>query len=137
MISTVTRSAIIGSYETKLELTCPERDPDGTARTLLARLDGPGLSASVSAYDDNYGHLVTFFDDLAASWRGWDGERSFGSLEGDFDITAKHDGHIRLSLHLRPTDGPGNWNVSASVTVDAGEDISSAAADVRALVEGP
>jgi Family of unknown function (DUF6228) len=136
MLPTVT-SAIIGSYETRLELTCHDRHPNGTPRNILARLDGPSLSASVSAYDDNYGALVDFFDDLAASWRGWDGERAFGSLEGDLDLRATQDGHIRLSVHLRPVDGPGNWHVHATVTIDPGEDISSGAADVRAMVEGP
>jgi hypothetical protein len=124
-------------YETKLELTCHDRHPDGTPRYLLARLDGPGLSASVSAYDDRYGALAVFFDDLAGSWRGWSGERAFGSLEGDLDIRARHDGHIKLSIRLRPVDGPGDWSVHATVTVDPGEDISSAAADVRALIEAP
>jgi hypothetical protein len=136
MIRCVT-SAIIGSYDTKLELTCTDRHPDGTPSRLLARLDGPGLSAYVSAYDFNYCQLGVFFDDLAASWRGWSGERSFGSLEGDLDLRATHDGHIRLAVSLRPVDGPGDWTAHAIVTVDPGEDISSAAASVRALVEGP
>ena len=89
------------------------------------------------AYDDNYGALADFFDGLAASWRGRDGERAFGSLEGDLDLVATHDGHVRLTVRLRVVDGPGDWDVRATVTVDPGEDISSAAADVRAMVEGP
>jgi hypothetical protein len=129
-------SAIIGSRETKLGLTCHDRHPDGSPQTIMATLDGPGLSASVTAYDDNYGALADFFDDLAGSWRGWDGERGFGSLEGDLDLLAVHDGHIRLTVRLRVVDGPGDWNVRATVTIDPGEDISSAAADVRAMVEG-
>ena len=130
-------SAIVGSYETKLELTCHDRHPDGTPSNLLVILDGPGLSASVSAYDLNYSPLAAFFEDLADSWRGWRGERAFGSLEGDLDIRATHDGHIRLAVSLRPVDGPGDWTVRATVTVDPGEDIATAASDVRALVEVP
>lgn len=132
----IVTSAIIGSCEMKLELTCHDRHPDRTARTILAGLEGPALSASVSAYDDNYSALADFFDDLAGSWRGWEGERYFGSLEGDLDLRATHDGHVRLAVRLRAVDAPGNWNVYATVTIDPGEDISSAARDVRALVEG-
>lgn len=128
-------SAINGSRETKLGLTCEDRHPDGSPRTIAATLEGPSLTASVVSYDDHYGALADFFDGLAASWRGWDGERTFGSLEGDLDLVATHDGHIRLAVRLR-VDGPGEWNVRANLVVDPGEDISVAAVDVRAMVEG-
>lgn len=82
----------IGSYETKFKLTCVDRDDSGTPLTLVATLDGPGLSASLSAYDDRYEALTAFFQGLADSWRGWEGVRNFSSLEGELDITARHDG---------------------------------------------
>jgi hypothetical protein len=104
----------LGSRETKLGLTCHDRHPDGSPRTILATLEGPSLSASVPAYDDNYGALADFFDGLAASWRGRDGERAFGSLEGDLDLVATHDGHVRLTVRLRVVDGPGDWDVRAT-----------------------
>ena len=124
----------IGSYDTKLGLTCVERDDSGTPLTLVATLDGPGLSASVSAYDDRYEALTAFFQGLADSWRGWEGDRCFSSLEGELDITARHDGHIRLSIRLGRVDDPGHWTVQAEVTVDPGEDIASAARDVGSLI---
>lgn len=90
----------IGSYDTKLGLSCVDRDDSGTPLTLVATLDGAGLSASVSAYDDRYEALTAFFQGLADSWRGWEGDRCFSSLEGELDITARHDGHIRLTIRL-------------------------------------
>jgi hypothetical protein len=128
---------IIGSYETKLQLSCTERDRQGIPTIIVAGLDGPGLSASVAAYDDRYGELAVFFEALADSWWGWEGERSFCSLEGEFEITARHDGHVRLAIRLRRVDGPGLWTLHADVTVDPGEDMAAAARDVRTLIDAP
>jgi hypothetical protein len=130
-------SVIIGSYETKLQLSRTDRDRNGTPTTIVAGLDGPGLSASIAAYDSRYGELAIFFEELADSWRGWEGKRTFSSLEGEFDIAARHDGHVRLAVRLRRVDDPGLWTVHAEVTVDPGEDIATAARDVRALIEEP
>jgi len=129
------QTAIVGSYETKLELSCTDRDSDGTPTAILAALRGPGLSVSVNAYDDRFGDLAQFFQALADSWRGWPGERTFSSLEGEFELTARHDGHVRLGVRLGRMDGQGPWTVNAEVMVDPGEDIASAARDVRALME--
>jgi hypothetical protein len=127
-------TVIIGSQETKLALSCSERDRDGIPTIITAALDGPGLAASMAAYDDRYGALAVFFDDLAASWRGWDGERAFYSLEGEFELVARHDGHVRLAVGLRRVDGPGLWIVQTELAVDPGEDLAAAARGVRALV---
>jgi hypothetical protein len=72
---------------------------------------------------------------LADSWRGWDGERHFSSLEGELTIDAVHDGHLRLAICLREVDGP-IWKAEISVTLDPGEDLTNAARDVRAVVNG-
>jgi hypothetical protein len=130
-------SVIIGSYETKLQLSCTDRDRDGVPTIMMAGLDGPGLAAAVAAYDDRYGELALFFEALADSWRGWEGERTFSSLEGEFAITARHDGHVRLAIRLRRVDGPGLWTLHADVTVDPGEDMAAAARDVRTLIDEP
>ena len=70
---------------------------------IRARIDAPGLDASRDAYEyEGYGALAEFFRGMADSWRGWSGERSFASLEGDLDITAVHTGrHVALSVRLR------------------------------------
>jgi hypothetical protein len=136
MICRVSR-VVIGSYETRLQLSCAERDRHGIPTIIVAGIDGPGLSASVAAYDDRYGELAVFFEALANSWRGWEGERSFSSLEGQFEITARHDGHVRLAIRLRRVDGPGLWTLYSDVTVDPGEDMAAAARDVRTMIDAP
>jgi hypothetical protein len=125
----------VGSYEAKLELLCTERLIGGAAEMIRARIVAPGLDASRDAYEyGGYGALAEFFDAMADSWRGWSGERSFASLEGDLDMTAAHDGrHVEISVRLRQFE-PGDWSVSAKITIDPGEDLAAAARSVRELV---
>jgi predicted oxidoreductase (fatty acid repression mutant protein) len=72
----------------------------------------------------------TFFRSLAADWRGWEGERSWNSLERELDITALHDGkgliacEVSLGSNIPPT-----WRLAAEMTFGAGahmEEIASA-----------
>lgn len=127
----------IGSHETKLELLCVDRRLDGAAELLRARLVAFGFDVERDVYEfDGYAALAAFFDEMASSWRGWVGEREFSSLEGELEITATHDGHVRMSVRLSQSSGPGEWTVDAKLTIDAGEDLRAAADSVRALVVG-
>jgi Family of unknown function (DUF6228) len=127
----------IGSHETKLELRCVDRRADGAAELLRARLVAPGLDVERDAYEfEGYAALAGLFDEMASSWRGWDGERTFYSLEGDLEITATHDGHVRLLVRLSQFSGPGEWTVHAKLTIDPGEDLTAAADSVRSLIDG-
>jgi len=80
--------------------------------------------------------LAAFFEDLADSWGGWAGEKSLVSLEGDLDFTAKHDGHVELTVRLSRFT-LGDWTVLTKLTIDPGEDLSAAAPGPRACRAGP
>ncbi|MEP7762525.1 DUF6228 family protein [Sanguibacter sp. 25GB23B1] len=110
---------------------------------LVATLVGHDIKAfhSVEAHyaDHGYGDLVEFFDDLERSWRGWDGHRSWSSLAGELAITAHHTGsHVVLRVelqHMTSYGGGGEWTALLDLALDAGEDLSSAAAGVRSLLD--
>jgi hypothetical protein len=88
-----------------------------------ARLECPGLTAATNVYSLGDDGLPNFFVSLAEDWRGFEGVREWGSLEGQLTleaITADHLGHIEIAVHLRPDAGPGNWVVHASIGLDAG-----------------
>jgi hypothetical protein len=54
------------------------RREDGDAELIRASVLSPGLEVARDAYEyDGYGNLAAFFDEMAASWRGWSGERSY------------------------------------------------------------
>lgn len=128
----------VGSSETKLQFVCVRQRKDGGADLIRVRILSTGLEAEGDAYEHNgYGALAAFFEGMAADWRGWSGERSYFSLEGHLEITAIHDGHVRLAIRLTEHLGHSAWKVQAHVVVDPGEDLARAASDVRALVSGP
>jgi hypothetical protein len=129
---------IIGSGETKLQLSCVARDRAGRADLLRARVTSPGLDVARDVYQyGGYEGLATLFEGMAEQWRGWDGEREYYSLEGDLEIVGTHDGHVRLALRLNQHSGPGVWTVRATAVLDPGEDLAAAATSLRGLVDGP
>ena len=127
-------SARIGSGSESLALTA-ERDgsrPD----ELMCDLRAETMSASRRLYGLEFTDLAEFFEDLAADWRGWLGLRAWRSLEGDLEITAEYDRHVRLRVALRGDPYRSDWRVSATIELDPGEELSTVAADVRRLVDG-
>ena len=98
----------------------------------------PGLRASsrVSAhYASEFDDLVTFFRQLAADWRGWDGERVYESLERNLRLVATHDGHVQLAVQLwQEPRWQAGWSAAAVIMLDPGEEMTRAADDVAALL---
>lgn len=110
---------------------------DGWFVDYQVEISGHGLRASSSVRDEQHGNnLPAFLDNLAASWRGWEGEMVWESIEHDLHITARHDGagHVTLRFGLRENFLERAWAASVYVTVDAGEDMKALAQSVRAQV---
>jgi hypothetical protein len=81
----------------------------------------------VTISDD--GEFAAFFEHLASGWRGWEGELVWTALEDDMAIAATHDGlgHVQLRTTLRTRDRLAPWSASATLVIDAGEDMRSLA----------
>lgn len=104
---------------------------------LTVRIEGPDMSASRQVYAgwaEGFAGLADYFQDLTDSWRGWDGERVFESIEADLRIAASHDGHVRLSVTLWESTEPRGWRVEAELRLDAGQQLTQAARDLSALL---
>ena len=132
--------AIVGRSTDGLHFSDVERGPDGEIWYVWARLKVAGLDASwrVSAhYATGFDELTEFFHGLAARWRGWEGVRTYESLEHELRLTAVHDGHVRLAVQLRQSSLPDGWLASAVVQIDPGEEMTQAAEAVRALLSSP
>ena len=100
---------------------------------LTVTLASDGLQASSLVYEDDCAHLPQFFGDLAARWSGWEGERSWESIEGDLKLSCSHDslGHIRMTVELRSLGaGSIKWTVSSELMIEAGQ-LDSIAEDAR------
>lgn len=82
------------------------------------------LSASVRVYDIQPQNWSSFFEDLAANWKGWFGEKKMQSLEGHLAVSASSDslGHISLRVKLRDIiPGTPDWRAEGTLVVEAGQ----------------
>jgi hypothetical protein len=91
-----------------------------------AMLDCSELRARRRFYEIHIDSLPRFLTGLASSWRGWEGERSWKSLESDVELTATHNGRgtIALLVTLRndvvDSEVRSGWTARALLTLDAG-----------------
>ncbi|MET8668141.1 DUF6228 family protein [Streptomyces tendae] len=104
-------------------------------------LQAPGLTARVDEvvawiWDSD---LTTFLDELAAEYRGWDGERSWQTNDRDLAVSAvfRSGGHVGLTWSLQPwPQAAGGWGASVTTWLEAGEQMATLAADIRHFLTG-
>jgi hypothetical protein len=100
----------------KLHLSADDRDH------FIAELRGLNLVAQARVYSYMSAGLAEMFAGMAADWRGWPGEKSWSSLEGELHLTASADrtGHVTLVAELRE-GAPALWTVALVLLVEAGQ----------------
>jgi hypothetical protein len=111
-------------HDDVLDFQCELADAGINAATWIGTLDGDGI--------------VSWTADLAESFHGWEGVRSWESLEHTLHIAATHDGrgHVSLRFTIRGPRccAPDAWEASVTVTLDAGEDMRGLVAELADLV---
>ena len=92
-------------------------------------------------YSGGFADLVSYFAELEARWRGWQGERSWESLEHDLRLDARHaHGNVQVRVTLRAERaGWGNdgWTATADLTVEPGEQLSAISRALASLANAP
>jgi hypothetical protein len=84
------------------------------------------LQARHSFYEIHIDSLPHFLSGLASSWRGWEGERIWKSLESDVELKATHDGRGTVALvvtllnDILDAGSQRGWRAQALLTLDAG-----------------
>ena len=127
---------VFGHPYSGLSVRDVRRQSNGDAHQALFVLAKGGLTAEtwVYAHDGNgFDGLVRFFRSMADAWRGWEGEQSWSSLEGDLAVTAKHDGHVMLQIQIRDSL---DWAANAELAIDPGEELSAAVATLSDFFGG-
>jgi hypothetical protein len=112
------------------------------AALMTVELHDRGLDArtDVELWWPSPGHevdLLTFLRSLADDWRGWPDVRHWRSNDATMRIQARHDntGHVELTATLLDdASRPDTWSASATVTIEAGEQLAQLVADMRDLL---
>ncbi|WP_418957824.1 DUF6228 family protein [Streptomyces tritici] len=115
---------------------CDARDAGRDAVHHAVEARAPGLAArldEVVAWTWGGDGLAAFLERLAAEYRGWDGERSWETDDGDLAVSVfRSGGLVGLTWTLRPwRRAAGGWSASVTTWVEAGEQMAGLAADVR------
>ncbi len=102
-----------------------EREERPTAKWWYVTVETGGLRAATRTDGDPMGiaeSIGRFFKSLGEDWRGWDGERTWSSIEGTFALNATHDGlgHVPLRVHLQQNVYEHAWQVDAVIHLEAG-----------------
>jgi hypothetical protein len=117
-----------------LRLSNVVREGDGSVAAFDATLSIPGGSVTTTVHE--FGTwLPRFFREIAADWRGFDGVRSFASLEGELVIDARHDGlgTVYCSVSIRQP-APPEWELSAELDFGAGAHLAAMAEELEHLL---
>ena len=95
----------------------PHEDDHFRARLRDGLLDAEVLLDSYQPHD-----LPAFFEGLAREWRGWAGERTWSSLEGDLSLTATADRAGHVSIRVALVGGPlQRWSAETVLMIEAGQ----------------
>ena len=124
----------IGDELAYLELTGRQADGDVTA-SLVAH--GLRASTMIDPYEDHGSvrSLTAFFAHLERHWRGWDGAETWETPEGEFSVRTTHSGsyvHVKAEIRTYGWHNAPEWSVQLEFVIDVGEQLSRAAADMRA-----
>jgi hypothetical protein len=119
MVSTLERSVTIKSAKDATRLTLTRT----SGEEFTAALQSAHFSGRVVASTYFSGPPSLLFDDVAANWRGWKGEKEWAALEDNLRLTATSDslGHITLTVAMRGYSDPADWRLTGGLELLAGE----------------
>lgn len=122
--------------ERTLRMGSPLHPWDDDFVDVIVQLDGQGLHAETSMRTIGGDGLVTFLEQLASDYRGWDGSREWRSLDDQLHISATWRSRGRVALHftLRPTVYEFGWEAGATFEVEAGAELELLATNVSRLL---
>jgi len=96
---------------------------DGWLDAYTVDLVARGLHASVRVENPGFGHPPTqLLQAIVPCWSGWEGKKSWYSMDGEVEIDATSDrtGHITLLVRI-PANSAVSWSAEARVVIEAGQ----------------
>ena len=101
-----------------------EFDGAGMVSHYSVDLAAPTMSGAARVYNGPYGVSPDdLFQSIYREWRGWKGEKSWGSLEGEFDLVAVSDstGHIAMTARIHTGYGSPSSNMQIEFIIESGQ----------------
>ncbi|AVI00283.1 hypothetical protein C5L38_35105 (plasmid) [Streptomyces sp. WAC00288] len=119
-------------------LFCEPTRPYGDDPTLdfIVRARGRWVSVETSVRTWDGDGLDSFLSGLAEDFRGWEGARTWHSLEYDLTLSAEHrsGGHVHLTWGIHDRAPAEVWHFETTTVHAAGEDMKHLASEIRALL---
>lgn len=123
-----------GNPSLRLLLLAEPFDADGYG-SFTVTIDSPELSLRHSVITMGGDGLSEFIQSVEDDWRGWEGERSWHSLEGGLRIDAKHSGRaVELTVVVRSSYEPDAWELRIPFAVEPGEQLSALATAAASMI---
>jgi hypothetical protein len=117
-----------------IRLCLPEYDRQGSLTYFTVELEDPSIQAKSRVYMYRGEGIVDLFVGMANDWKGWSGERTWESLEGEFTLACSSDkaGHVVIRVMLSEIHLPRLWQVKTEVRTEAGR-LEGLATDVQSF----
>lgn len=87
-------------------------------------IQAPDMNGTVRVENPPAGRSpLHLFQSIQKEWRGWKGEKGWGALEGEFDLSASSDktGHITLKARLFSGYSPPSSKLEIELIVESGQ----------------
>lgn len=121
----------------KASLHSRKYDSSGWLESYVIELQALDFLARTQVDNPGFGRPPSdLFEDLALNWRGWEGIKSWVSMEGELELTATCDriGHVILNVKIPENLIERRWSAQAGVLIEAGQ-LDRLAIEVKAYFE--
>lgn len=101
-----------------------EHDKNGWLAYYSVSLVAPTMRATIQVDNAPYGTTpADIFEQIANEWKGWEGDKTWGSLEGEFDLSATSDstGHISLVATVYSGTFPPSSKMVSEFIIESGQ----------------
>ena len=105
-----------------------------SGESFVAELNSPHFFGRVVVSTYLSGPPSLLFDEMAREWKGWDRKKTWAALDEELCIeaTSDHTGHTALLVTMRDSSDPADWNLRATLELEAGQ-LEQVAKSVRYL----
>jgi Family of unknown function (DUF6228) len=104
----------------RLEIEPADRR-DSVVRLVVGSLEVSRRVTDFAWHETVVDSLAQWFKELDEAWRGWEHTKDWTSMEGDFELSAAHDGRGTVTLTVYLKDGEEEtWTATGQLERDAG-----------------